>query len=630
MLLIVCGCVLLGCQVALAQPATQSEPTAEQLKKWLEQYPQADANRDGVLTREEAEAYRRRCTSSGAVRRRPATRNSGRSSRTPRCPMACGSRWPWLIPASLTRAATSRQWPAMLEMHGYPDSTVPRSPGDFGDQYVTVRVSLRGAGASEGTIQAISHRNGLDGHEVIENWIVQQPWSNGKVALHGHSWGGLSAFMIAATNPPHLTAVAVSGLLDDIYRDIGRIGGVRNAGFPVEWMVNLYKPTGPFDSSEAARQARGLSAEEYQELLSARPPWDLEHDVLWNSLTSSRRRPEFAAASPGTFASGVRARFTSCTRIRTNRRGPAACGSGSTLRTTCRSGWCCPMAITVTWAASVANVWNGSTTGHCATGRGSPQEFSDPARRVQVYFDTPRKSQSVNPPLVAADFPLPQTAWTRYYFRAGQQLSTQPPPADESGEDAYSVAVGRPDADMEGVHYLLAFDKPTALCGPIGVTFWATCTTVDTDFYVAVADVDAQGVVQLLQRGLLRGSHARSRRGEIAERRDRWSGDVGATPAHPSRHASAGARPARTVSMSKCFPWGTCFVRDTNWRCGSASRRWVIRSRDITTAGRRTCMSRRCRRARCGFCAVSEYPSQRRLAAAARTAADRRCGNPGG
>ncbi len=106
-------------------------------------------------------------------------------------------------------------------------------------------------------IQAISQRNGMDGHEVIENWIVKQPWSNGKVAMHGHSWGGLSALMVAATNPPHLKAVAVSGLMDDIYRDIGRIGGVRNAGFPMEWLVNLYNPLGPFDSGEAARKREG-------------------------------------------------------------------------------------------------------------------------------------------------------------------------------------------------------------------------------------------------------------------------------------------------------------------------------------------------------------------------------------
>jgi putative CocE/NonD family hydrolase len=106
-------------------------------------------------------------------------------------------------------------------MMGYPDSTAPRPPRDFGDRYVTVRASVRGAGASGGQIRAISPRTGMDGHEIIEQWIVKQPWSNGKVALHGHSWGGLTGLMIAATNPPHLSAVAVSGLFDDVYRDIG-------------------------------------------------------------------------------------------------------------------------------------------------------------------------------------------------------------------------------------------------------------------------------------------------------------------------------------------------------------------------------------------------------------------------
>jgi predicted acyl esterase len=503
---IMCGFVLLGFQAALAQPAAQSEPTREQLKKWLEEYPQADANRDGVLTREEADAYRRlreqRRGASEAV-------SAGFRTEFTYATMSDGVRIALAVayPRGFDPDATARKWPALMEMHGYPDSTVPRSPGDFGDQYVTVRASLRGAGASDGTIQAISRRNGLDGHEVIENWIVKQPWSNGKVALHGHSWGGLSAFMIAATNPPHLTAVAVSGLLDDLYRDIGRIGGVRNSGFPAEWMVNLYTPTGPFQSSEAARQARGLSRQEYEEMLSSRPPWDLQQEVLWKSLTSSADQPEFAAASPGAFASGVRAPIHIMHAYQDEQTGPSGVWLWKYIpddvpkRLVLSNGNHGDVGRFSRERLDWLNYWT------LRDGQGDPREFSDRARRVQVYFETPRNARSVNPPLAAADFPLPQTQWTRYYFRAAQQLSTQPPSADESGGDVYAVAVGRSDSNIEGVHYVLAFDKPTALCGPIGVTFWATCTTVDTDFYVAVADVDANGVIQLLQRGLLRGSH---------------------------------------------------------------------------------------------------------------------------
>ena len=141
-------------------------------------------------------------------------------------------------------------------------------------------------------------------------------------------------------------------------------------------------------------------------------------------------------------------------------------------------------------------------------GEGDGHEFADRAQRVQVYFETPRDSQRpLNAPLVAAEFPLPQTRWTRGYFQAGQRLATEPPASQNAGSDTYSVAVGRPDSDLQGVYYLHEFAQPTAMCGPIAVKFWATCSTVDTDFYVVVADVDANGTAQLLQRGLLRASH---------------------------------------------------------------------------------------------------------------------------
>ena len=39
-------------------PITRASP--EQLRSWLKQYPDADANRDGTLTVEEAEAYRQK------------------------------------------------------------------------------------------------------------------------------------------------------------------------------------------------------------------------------------------------------------------------------------------------------------------------------------------------------------------------------------------------------------------------------------------------------------------------------------------------------------------------------------------------------------------------------------------
>ena len=44
---------------------------------------------------------------------------------------------------------------------------------------------------------SFSWRSALDGREVIDNWIAQQPWSNGDVVIFGHSYSGLTGMMVA-------------------------------------------------------------------------------------------------------------------------------------------------------------------------------------------------------------------------------------------------------------------------------------------------------------------------------------------------------------------------------------------------------------------------------------------------
>jgi uncharacterized protein len=411
------------------------------------------------------------------------------------------------FPRSVERDAMQPIWPAMFEMMGYPDSTVPRSPRDFGDRYVTVRASIRGAGASGGTIRAISERTGWDGHEIIENWIVKQPWSNGRVALHGHSWGGLTGLMIAATNPKHLTAVAVSGLFDDVYRDIGRVGGVRNCGFPVNWLINLYTPTGPFESGEAAIQARGMTRAEYDAIVAGRPPWDLTGGLLWHALHSEEDTAQFAAASPGAFAAGVRAPIHLMHAYQDEQTGPSGAWIWHYLpddipkRLVLSNGDHGDVQRFQRERLEWLNFW---TLGEGNTPR---TDFADRARRVQVYFETPANSDGVNEPLVSADFPLPETDWTRYYLREDHRLSVESPASESAPSgDSFRVAVAQGD-QVDGVHYLLDFGENAAICGPICASLWIRCTTVDTDLFVMVADVAPDGTIQLLQRGLLRASH---------------------------------------------------------------------------------------------------------------------------
>ena len=60
--------------------------------------------------------------------------------------------------------------------------------------YVSVRVDIRGFGASEGVPpeREYSEQEQVDGEAIIA-WLAHQPWSNGNVGMFGISWGGFTA-----------------------------------------------------------------------------------------------------------------------------------------------------------------------------------------------------------------------------------------------------------------------------------------------------------------------------------------------------------------------------------------------------------------------------------------------------
>jgi putative CocE/NonD family hydrolase len=136
-----------------------------------------------------------------------------------------------------------KKYPTIFEMSGYDggsaegqtlvvDYNLPRglpllSDDDsrqltrmFEPQYVTIHASVRGSGCSSGEFDLFSWTSALDGKFIIDQWIPKQQWSNGDVAIMGHSYSGITGFMVAATQPTHLRAATVSGLIDDVYRGI--------------------------------------------------------------------------------------------------------------------------------------------------------------------------------------------------------------------------------------------------------------------------------------------------------------------------------------------------------------------------------------------------------------------------
>jgi predicted acyl esterase len=107
--------------------------------------------------------------------------------------------------------------------------------------YAVVNPDARGAGMSHGDIHAWGGVDGQDGYDVIE-WIARQPWSTGKVALHGTSWLAIAQWFIAETKPPHLSAIAPWNGMSDVYRQHLMFGGIPNLGFLTGVFAHLAGP----------------------------------------------------------------------------------------------------------------------------------------------------------------------------------------------------------------------------------------------------------------------------------------------------------------------------------------------------------------------------------------------------
>jgi predicted acyl esterase len=93
------------------------------------------------------------------------------------------------------------------------------------DGYVCLRVDGRGAGRSPGKLDLLSPQETRDFYECIE-WAGTQPWSSGKVGIDGISYYAINQWLVAALQPPHLTAICVWEGAADWYRDWSRHGGI--------------------------------------------------------------------------------------------------------------------------------------------------------------------------------------------------------------------------------------------------------------------------------------------------------------------------------------------------------------------------------------------------------------------
>jgi putative CocE/NonD family hydrolase len=155
-----------------------------------------------------------------------------RVERNVRVPMRDGV----TLSADIYRPATEGQFPALLLRTPYSNN----APDEVQDStwyaqrgYVVVNQDVRGRYDSDG--QFYTQRGEADDGYDTDEWIGQQPWSNGKIGTVGGSYLGYTQLTQGIRGSKYLRALAADVTSTDIYDGWVYVDGAFVLGFALPW-----------------------------------------------------------------------------------------------------------------------------------------------------------------------------------------------------------------------------------------------------------------------------------------------------------------------------------------------------------------------------------------------------------
>jgi len=447
----------------------------------------------------------------------------------------------------------NHNWPTLFEMDGYEGYPTPNDNEFFdqpaGSQFVDVYAQIRGTGCSGGTFDLFSKQSSEDGAYIINHWIAAQPWSDGRVAITGHSYSGITGFLVAEQSP-HVYAIAVSGLVDDFYRSILYPGGVFNEGFPVLWGAGL-RPIDQFEGNYqnyADPSDPTCAEDEAQHEGSDTVPAQLLVPVYTQTTATSSSWAISHSLSPG--VRGIKAPIQINQQYQDEQTGPRGgyilwqdIPAGIPKRLVLSNGQHNPndpaldkLAWLDCWVIDKPDgLPCPHITDEVSGGQTVTTTVDNPAAEVLMYFDslgTSAGSQKRNTPYLTSNWPAPETDWQYYYLHPDGSLDSSPSSQYDAGTASYvstttdehtsgtlgnDLPVPPPGSNVGQVTFTdgpnearfatAPFSSTAAISGPILLNLYLSSTAPDTDVFVDVLDLDnATGQLEYLQRGLLRDS----------------------------------------------------------------------------------------------------------------------------
>jgi uncharacterized protein len=194
------------------------------------------------------------------------------------------------------RADAVKQAPVVLMRTPY-DRTKQKGAGEYWAKagYIFVAQDCRGTKASEGVL-APYNNEGQDGYDTIE-WLVRQPWCNGRVGMIGGSYVGAVQWQAAVENPPGLGVIAPQATWSSFYRNL-YLGGSVRLGLISSWIAgNTPKPQG-VKANDVDQALMRLPLSDVDTAIGWDMPWldayltHPEPNGFWTRLDLTARLPE--------------------------------------------------------------------------------------------------------------------------------------------------------------------------------------------------------------------------------------------------------------------------------------------------------------------------------------------------
>ncbi|MCV0397189.1 MAG: CocE/NonD family hydrolase [Rhizobiaceae bacterium] len=439
-----------------------------------------------------------------------------------------------LLGADLYLPDTGERLPALLGWSPYNKDLFPTgAPAPFNEPgdvtflascgYPLVIVNTRGTGRSTGELpKAMFDSSEVDDMRQVFTWIAGQPWCDGRVAMTGMSYFGISQLFAAGHGMPGLAAVAPFGSATDIYRMVAYQNGTLHSGFLSPYIA-VNGSVQRIRLPVALRHALGY-------LVGTAPVQAVTRKALWGNLHRLIRH--LSPSEPW-----LRRWAAYCLEHPLD--GPFYREASAWSRL---SDIEVPVLLGTEWSMvglhlpGTFEAWHGI--------RGPKKMFIGPRwdqwpflryqKEIVSYYDHVIKGIDNGydrlPPVrywlhgaerweSAEDWPPPGAARWSFFLDAGQggnsRLSTEPPAGGRSLSWAsLPVGLSYPGAfDRYGPYpQVLRYESDPAsrdihIAGPAEITLQLSCTAIDTHVQVRLSDLAPDGTVSVVSVGWLLASH---------------------------------------------------------------------------------------------------------------------------